>query len=129
MSNSFTINLGMCVQVRLLHTLVPRLQHPGGPRSPELYRMLLPALSTHGHHTLVLDHVNGVLERGVALRSPEWSSVVGNALEQLPTVDAERFVCTVDDGVVKEPLQCLGSVGAEAKARRLVGWFHQFTIR
>lgn len=111
----------------LMHLMVRRLQRPEEPPSADLYRVLLPLLSTHGYHALVLIYLNSILERGVALSTPPWLSIVGKALEQLPMVDAEQFLCTqvavaeVDDNVlVKELLQCLVSVGAETKARRLV---------
>lgn len=107
--------------------MISRLQNADEPPSAELYRILLPLLSMHRQYTLVLNYLDVILEQGVALNTPEWSLIVGKALEQLPMVDAEQFMCTkvttvkVDDnGVLMQLLQCLASVGAERKARRIV---------
>jgi len=112
-----------CFQERLVHLMASRLQPSGSPPSIDLYRILLPLLSMHKQYTLVLNYLDVILDQGVALNSLEWSSIVGNALEQLPIVDAEQFLCTKvtdeNNRLVMELLQCLVSVGAEKKARRM----------
>jgi len=89
-----------------------------------LYRILLPLLSRQQQYTLVLNYLDMILDQGVALDTPEWTSIVGNALEQLPMIDAEQFLCTKvsddDNNRLVELLQCLASVGAERKARRIL---------
>ena len=115
------------MQERLIHLMARRLQRPGEPPSADLYRVLLPLLSMHGYYTLVVNYLNIILEHGVALNTSEWSSLIGNALEQLPMVDAEQLICSKvtvaelgDNVLVKDLLQCLASVGAKKKVGKLV---------
>lgn len=95
-----------------------RLHH-----SADLYKTLLPVLLTNRQYTLVVNFLDVILDQKVALNTPEWSSIVGNALNQLPMIDTEQYFCTKvtdDSKVVTELLHCLASVGNERKARRIV---------
>lgn len=117
----------ICTQERLIDLVACLLQRPNEPPNAEFYRVLLPLLSMHGRYTLVLNYLIVALKQGVALNTAEWSSIVGNALDQLPMADAKKCFCAEGTAVgvndiklVKQLLQCLISVGAETKARNIV---------
>lgn len=114
-------------QERLIHLMVMHLQRPNESPSADLYRLLLPLLSMHRQYNLTLNFLNVLLELGVALNTAEWSSIFGEALHKLPMLELEQFICAkmaadeVEDcKLVRTLLECLISVGAETKARRLV---------
>lgn len=105
--------------------MVRHLNRAGGGPNADVYRILLSSLHNSGEHNQVVYHLNCLLEQGVALEAQEWSTIFGTALQRLPLVDIEHFICTKvqtrgDDKIVKDLVQCLISVQAANTAEKVV---------